>query len=130
MNRRWFKLAFTVAAAVLLPSCGADKRLISIDVEPENVIFEGVGAAVQFKATGHYIHPPISQDITDQVQWSIDVKYLATITSGGLATATSVCGNGNAIATVYSHPGDPPSGTVVTGSAHIAGIDDGTPTCQ
>src|SRR4029077_20425863 len=63
------------------------------------------------------------------VQWRIDVQNLATVTSTGLVTATSVCGSGNVIASVSNAPGNP-SGSVVLGSASIAGSGQGTPTCN
>ncbi|MGC1371863.1 MAG: hypothetical protein WA824_06975 [Candidatus Sulfotelmatobacter sp.] len=97
---------------------------------PNPVVFEGVGATVQFTALGTYIHPPETKDITDQVQWRIDIGYLATINSAGVATATGVCGAGNVVATVYSNPTDPSNGSAIVGTAGISGIDQGTPQCQ
>src|SRR5205807_291088 len=76
-----------------LSSCARNQHLVSIQVVPPGATFEGVGAAIQFKAVGTYIHPPETKDITDQVQWSIDSQNLATVSSTGLVTATSICGS-------------------------------------
>jgi hypothetical protein len=112
-----------------LPSCGRPQQLTSISVQPTSVTFEGVGAQVQMRALGTYEHPAATKDVTNNVAWTIDVKNLATVTSTGLVTATSVCGSGNVIATYNNAPGNP-SGSVVTGSASIAGSGQGTPTCN
>lgn len=133
MNRKWFSIAALVASATLLlslSSCGHNQQLVSIAVTPSPVVFEGVGAQVQFTALGTYIHPPETKDITSQVQWRIDISFLAIINKAGLATATGVCGAGNAIASLYSDPSNASNGSVVVGMAAISGIDQGTAKCQ
>jgi hypothetical protein len=133
MNRKWFSIAVLMIVAISLlsvSSCGHDQKLVSIQVMPNPVVFEGVGAKIQFTALGTYIHPPETKDITNQVQWRIDVSYLATINSSGVAIATSVCGAGNVIASVYSDPSNPSGGSVIFGSAAISGIEQGTSQCQ
>jgi hypothetical protein len=133
MNRKWFSIAALITVAISLlsvSSCGHDQKLVSIQVTPNPVVFEGVGAQIQFTALGTYIHPPETKDITNQVQWRIDVSYLATVNSSGVAIATSVCGAGNVIASVYSDPSNPSSGSVILGSAAISGIEQGTSQCQ
>jgi hypothetical protein len=133
MSRKWLSILALIAAAtffVSLSSCGFNQHLVSIQVTPNPVVFEGIGAQVQFTALGTYIHPPETKDITSQVQWRIDISYLATINSSGLAMATGVCGAGNAIASVYSDPSNPSSGSVVVGTAAISGVDQGTAACQ
>jgi hypothetical protein len=132
MSPKWFGVFALIAAATLLfsaSSCGYNQHLVSIQVTPSPVVFQGVGAQVQFTARGTYIHPPETKDITTQVQWRIDISYLATINSSGVAVATGICGAGNAIATVYNDPSNPSSGSVVVGSAAISGIGQGTPQC-
>lgn len=133
MKRTRFSFAALIGIAVLslsLSSCARNQHLVSIQVQPNPVIFEGVGAQVQFTAIGTYDHPPETKDITDKVQWRIDVDYLATISSSGVATATNTCGAGNAIASVYSDPSNPSGGTIVEGSAAISGVQQGTQACQ
>ena len=133
MSCKWFSILVLVATATLLfseSSCAYNQHLESIQVTPNPVVFQGVGAQVQFTALGTYIHPPETKDITSQVQWRIDISYLATINSSGVAVATSVCGAGNVIATVYSDPSNPTSGSAVVGTAAISGIGQGTLQCQ
>ncbi|HEV7219028.1 MAG: hypothetical protein ACHP8A_08310 [Terriglobales bacterium] len=114
-----------------LLSCGHDQKLESITVQPSGgFVFEAVGARGQFTATGQYIHPPESKDITNQVLWQINVANLATITQTGLVTATNTCGSGQVTATFYSNPKNPAAGSVVVGSANVKGVLDGTPACQ
>jgi Big-like domain-containing protein len=121
-------LSLTLPIA-LMPSCARDQQLTAITVQPNNVTFEGVGAAVQMTALGTYEHPFATKDITNIVQWSVDVKNLATVTNGGLVTAINVCGSGNVIAR-YEHPPGTPSGSVAIGTAAIAGSGQGTTTCN
>jgi hypothetical protein len=133
MIRKLSSLSAIVAVVILtfsLPSCGFNQHLLSIQVSPNPVIFQGIGATVQFTALGTYDHPPETKDITSQVQWTIDIGYLATINSAGVAVATGVCGAGNAIATSYSDPSNPSSGTAVVGRAAISGVDQGLSQCQ
>jgi len=113
----------------LMPSCARDQQLTSITVQPNNTTFQGVGAAVQMTALGTFEHPAATKDVTSQVQWSIDVQHLATVTSSGLVTAINICGSGNVVAKYVNPPGNP-SGSVVVGSAAIAGAGQGTTTCN
>ena len=129
MKRKWLGLVCVCVLVFPVLSCAAGQQLVAVAVTPGSVVFEGVGAQVQFTAIGTYVHPPATKDITDQVTWSIDVKFLATITSTGLATATNVCGSGNVIATAVNVANAPP-GTVMRGTASIAGIDNGKPQCM
>ncbi len=132
MNRMWFGVIALIVCATTLFSlgCGYNQHLVSIQVMPNPVVFEGVGAQVQFTALGTYIHPPQTKDITKEVQWRIDISYLATINSEGVAVATSTCGAGNVIASVYSDPSNPSNGTVAVGTAAISGVDQGTAKCM
>jgi len=117
MVRNWLNLILICAITVLMPSCGASRQLESITLIPASVTFQGIGAQIQFKAIGNYIHPPESKDITTLVQWSSNAPSVATITSTGLATGVNTCGIGQILATSYSNPTQPPSGTVVVATA-------------
>lgn len=127
-----FKLAFVCLIAIMVPSCGHDQQLTSIEVRPSGFVFEGLGAQGQFSAIGTYIHPPEAKDITNQVVWSIDTQNLATVTQTGLVTSTrgDGCGSGNVIASHYSNPSNPSNGSLITGSAFVKGVNDGTSKCQ
>src|SRR6516162_7635381 len=131
MKTRW-RLITVLSLALptaLMPSCARDQQLTSITVQPNNTTFQGVGAAVQMTALGTFEHPAATKDVTSQVQWSIDVQHLATVTSSGLVTAINICGSGNVVAKYVNPPGNP-SGSVVVGSAAIAGAGQGTTTCN
>jgi len=127
MNRKGPSFAGLFAAATVLlalSSCARNQHLVSIQVVPPGATFEGVGAAIQFKAVGTYIHPPETKDITDQVQWSIDSQNLATVSSTGLVTATSICGSGNVTASLNAPP------NFVFGTAFVTGSGLGTAACN
>jgi hypothetical protein len=130
MNQKWFGLIAICAAVLPVLSCATGQQLVSVSVTPNPVIFEGIGAQVQFTAIGTFIRPPSTKNITDQVTWSIDVQHLATITSTGFVTATNICGKGNVIATASAALANAPPGTVMQGMASIQGIDDGTAKCM
>jgi hypothetical protein len=132
MAWKGFKLALVCSIALMVPSCGHDQQLVSIDVQPSEFVFEGLGAQGQFTAIGSYIHPPQTKDITAQVIWKIDIANFATITQTGLVTSTRAdgCGTGNVTATHYSNPSNPSAGTVIIGSATVRGVNDGSSKCQ
>lgn len=129
MTLKWW--GFPVLCVALLPilSCAAGQKMVSLEVRPATVVFEGVGTQVQFSAIGTFIHPPSTKDVSDQVTWSIDVANLATITSTGLATGINICGKGNVIATADATLANAPPGTVMKAEAAISGIDDGKAPC-
>jgi len=128
MNGKSVRLIVLVAMAGILLSfsgCGRNQHLVSIAVVPPGpVTFQGVGAAIQFKAIGTYIHPPETKDITNQVRWSIDSQNLATVSSTGFVTATSVCGSGNVMASLNAPP------NFVFGTAFVTGNGIGTAACN
>ena len=83
--------ATITAAAAGTPGATATlnvvNQLVSIDVTPKNQTVP-VGQMQQYTATGTYnTGPPV--DITSQVTWSATPSSIATITTGGLATAVS-----------------------------------------
>src|SRR6266404_2266254 len=69
-----------VGLLVALSSCAHDQQLVSIAIVPTEEtfgdattpVFLDAGASVQLRATGTYIHPPVTKDITAQVQWGSD----------------------------------------------------------
>lgn len=127
MNRKWLSIAALIALASLflsLSSCGFNQHLTSIRVSPPGATFQAVGSQIQFTAIGTYIHPPETKDITSQVQWSIDSQNLATVTSSGFVTSTSICGSGNLTASLNAPP------NFVSGSAFLTGAGIGTLACN
>jgi hypothetical protein len=114
-------------------SCGHDQELQSIEVQPANETFGATnipvnlnaGLSVQLRALGHYIHPPVTKDITSQVTWASSDSQMITVNSAGLITATgNVCGTGTVISatvqTNHSTSGQSSSGAIVTGNMNAS----------
>jgi hypothetical protein len=116
-------LSGVVLLAMVLPSCGHDRQLVSIAVTPTGANIGGTGITVQFTAVGTYIHPPQTRDITSQVIWKSDAPQVidfVTPGSPGLATSGAFCGTNIGIsAVVYSNPANPPGGTAVIGRSTV-----------
>ena len=101
-------LGFFVAAL----SCAHDQQLVSISVEPGTETFGAsnipvpadAGLSVQLKAFGHYIHPPVTKDVTDQVVWMSNSPQIATVDSTGmLSAAGDACGGALVFASITNN---------------------------
>src|ERR1700694_3516462 len=104
MYRKWFSIAALVASATLslsVASCGHSQQLVSLAIQPaietfgaSNIpVIANAGSAVQLRALGTYIHPPVTKDITNQVTWASNDTQMFTVSSTGLLTATGFfCG--------------------------------------
>jgi len=126
--------ALVVVGAVLsLPSCGNDKKLVNIAVQPALATYGTPQAGlIQFSAIGTYIHPPSTVDITTKVTWSTDVPELLTLNVDGVAGAVEPsggggCGIADLIATAREGTGG--SGNIVIGSASLTVKDPTNPLC-
>jgi len=110
MKRSYIGLAMgllvVVAAFLAFPSCGFDRKLVSITINPPGASIVGPGVVVNFQAIGNYIHPPDSRDITTSVVWTSAAPQVIDIVSNtGVATSGAVCGTNITItATWYSNP--------------------------
>lgn len=114
--------------AVSLVSCGHEQQLTSISIQPETETFGApdipvaldAGLSVQLRATGSYIHPPVTKDITNQVVWaSSDVQMVTVDSTGMLTAAGQTCGTTLVTATVttnHSTGNIDSSGAIVTGT--------------
>jgi hypothetical protein len=98
MKRSFIGLAMgalmAVGAALSLPSCGHDQKVVSVTITPTTSTFLEPGftppppnPTQQYTATATYIHPPATKDVTSQATWKID-NGVATLVSPGLFTAT------------------------------------------
>lgn len=118
----------TLGLLLAMLSCAHDQQLESIEVQPNNITFGATnipvsadrGLAVQLRALGHYIHPPVTKDITSQVTWGSSDIQMMTVNSTGLLTATGdVCGTNTILSatlqTNSSVGGRGSSGAIVTG---------------
>lgn len=93
-----------VGAALSLPSCGHDQKLVSLQIMPQTFTFltPDTTAREQFTAIGTYIHPPATKDITNQANWTIDFAGVVDMNSQGLASphGNGGCGGVDVTATV------------------------------
>src|SRR5260370_35015049 len=65
--------AVVVVGAVLsLSSCGHDQKLVSLTIQPNTFTFLTQSGTEQYTATGTYIHPPVTKDVTSQATWKVD----------------------------------------------------------
>lgn len=117
MKRRYVGLAMgaviAVGMALSLPSCGHDQKLVSIALTPQTATYPSPGSgAVDFAASGTYIHPPETRDITAQVTWSTDVTELLTFKYLAGTGETVAPNNGNCgIANVWASAPEGTGGT-------------------
>lgn len=120
-------LAFFMAAL----SCAHDQQLVSIEIQPGTETFGAsnipvpadAGLSVQLKAFGHFIHPPVTKDITDQVIWFSNDDQIATVSPSGMLTAAGdACGGGLVFASVtnnFSAGNRPSKGAEVKSSMNV-----------
>jgi hypothetical protein len=121
MNHRYFGLALgaliIVGAALALPSCGHDQKLVSIQVSPSSFtfLFPDPKATEQYTALATYIHPPATKDVTSQATWASD-NGIVTVTGGLVSPAnTTGCGGSTISATMPEGTGG--SSNIVRGFA-------------
>src|SRR5258708_8830673 len=105
--------SFSVVCLLLASlSCARDQELISMTIQPTSETFgaadipviANAGSAVQLRALGTYIHPPVTKDITNQVTWASNDTQMFTVSSAALLTATGfVCGGSLVSATLTTN---------------------------
>ena len=137
MKRKYFGLAIggliAVGAALSLPSCGHDQKLVSIAVQPTSYTFlQNVkGSTATYKAYGTYIHPPEQKDISTEVTWYADVPGVAMIasgaTDGGTVTTQGACGISDISATAAEGTGG--AQNIVVGYGSVTVNDPTNPLC-
>jgi hypothetical protein len=130
MNRKMLSFAALISTAISLlsvSSCGHDRELVSISIQPATETFgasnipvsDDAGLNVQLRALGTYIHPVVTDDITDQVVWASNDTQMVTVNSTGLLSAVGdSCGSSLVSATVTTNNsagGLHSSGAIVTG---------------
>lgn len=93
-------------------SCARDQQLVSIEIQPAKEDFGAsnipvaadAGLSVQLRALGHYIHPPVTKDITNEVVWGSNDPQMVIVNSTGLLTAVGgSCGSSLVSATVNTN---------------------------
>jgi hypothetical protein len=125
MKRSYVGLAMSalvmVAALLAFPSCGFERRLVSITINPPGATIVGPNLTVHFQALGNYIHPPDQHDITDSVVWTSAAPEVVSFLPNepGVAQSGTACGTNITItATSYSNP-QTHTGAVVVGTATV-----------
>ncbi|MFZ3210677.1 MAG: hypothetical protein WA188_04115 [Terriglobales bacterium] len=116
-----------MAVVLLYPlGCGHPTTMVALTVTPIEAGVVGVagGGQVQFVATGQFVHPSETRDVTNQVAWSSLVTQVVTVNQQGLATSGTTCGVSQIIATA-SEPliGRVGPGAIVTGTATFTVAD-------
>jgi len=114
---------FVFLSLVASLSCGQDHKLVAITVKPDGFTFSNAagGETVQYTATGEFVHPPETRDITLQVVWSSPTPDVIAVNAKGLGTVAGVaCGTNIPVtATASTNLRLPPSGNIVIGSATV-----------
>jgi hypothetical protein len=136
MKRSYIGLALSalvmVGAVLSLPSCGNQKKLVSLQVQPGLATYPSPdSSSVDFSAIGTFIHPPSTQNLTTTVTWSTDVPDLLTLNSGGVAGAVAPSGVGCGIAQVIAtaKEGTGGSANILIGFATVTVQDITDPRC-
>ena len=119
MSWKAFKVTMICSAAILLPCCGSNQRLVAINVTPATIIFGSSDPSLnaQLTATGVYTHPPANKDITTQVTWTSSVAGVAVVNNAGkISPAGADCGVTNITASLQTND---PTGNVVSGTMAV-----------
>ena len=132
MKRSYIGLALgalvAVGAALSLPSCGHDRKLVSLTVQPSaGFIFSqaAAGATGQFTATASYIHPPATKDVTSQATWAVDDDVVGI--NAGVVTTNGNCGTANVSATMPEGTGG--ASNIVIGYSFVTVNNPAVATC-
>jgi hypothetical protein len=124
-----FALSALVAlgVALSLPSCGHDQKLVSIAITPQAFTFLTQAGTEQYTATGTYIHPPATKDVTAQATWKVDDGIVHM--NAGLAAPDPMlgCGGGTISATLPEGTGG--AGNIMTGYATVTVDNPADPLC-
>ena len=119
-----------VAAALSLPSCGHDQKLVSIQIQPQTFTFltPSTSAQEQFTAIGTFIHPPATIDITKQATWTVDFANVVTMNQGLVSPyGQGGCGGVDIMATAPEGTGG--AGNIVVATATAIVDDPSNPLC-
>jgi hypothetical protein len=125
----WLALGTLVAvgAALSLPSCGHDRKLTGLTIQPQSFTFLAPSGSEQYHAYATYIHPPSTVDVTSQATWAVD-DNVVTI-SDGVATpnASLGCGGGTISATLPQGTAD--ASNIEVGYATVTVDNPSNPLC-
>jgi hypothetical protein len=133
MKRSYIGLALgalvAVGAMLSLPSCGHDQKLVSLSITPASPGFTfsvpTAGATGQYTATGTYIHPPATKDVTSQATWAVNDNVVSM--NAGLVTTNGSCGSADVSATMPEGTGG--ASNIVIGYSFVTVEDKTNPNC-
>ncbi len=117
-----------VGAVLSLPSCGFNKKLVNITIQPTAFTFGAPDptSTEQYTAIGSYIHPPSTQDVTSRATWKVD-DGIVTINAGLASPTGTICGGGTISASLPEGTGG--SSNIVIGYATVTVNDPTNPLC-
>jgi hypothetical protein len=133
MRRRYVGLAIALlmvmGAALSLPSCGHDQKLVSLQVQPSTFTFLTPDplATEQYTATATYIHPPETRDVTGQATWAVDDGVVSFGAPGLVSPVVGACGGGTISAKMPEGTGG--SQNIVLAYATVTVDDPTNPLC-
>lgn len=118
-----------MGAALSLPGCGHDQKLVSIQIAPSSYTFlvANAGQTEQLTATGTFIHPPANKPLTGIATWKVD-NGLVTANAGLITTIGNGACGGAIISASYPE-GTGGSNNIVTGYATVTVDDPTNPIC-
>jgi hypothetical protein len=121
MKRSYIGLALgalvAVGAALSLPSCGFNKRLVSLQIQPQTFTFLTQAGTEQYTAIGTYIHPPSTQDVTSRATWKVDDGIVHI--NAGLVSPDPLLGCGGGTISASLPEGTGGSSNIVIGYATV-----------
>ena len=120
--------ALIVAGAVLsLSSCGHDQKLVSLIIQPNTFTFLTQSGTEQYTATGTYIHPPVTKDVTSQATWKVDDGVVHM--NAGLVSPDPMLGCGGGTISASLPEGTGGAGNIVIGYATVTVDNPSDPLC-
>ena len=129
MNPRWSRIALSATlalTAISFLSCGTDRKLAQITIQPATATFldPSPNNVIVYTALGQFIHPPQTKDITSQVTWKTDTPGLLVISGGQVSPfGGGACGIGDISASMLDH------GNLVIAYATATVNDASNPIC-
>ena len=131
MKRSYIGLALgvliTVGAVLSLPSCGHDQKLVSVTIQPATFTFLTQVGTEQFTATGTYIHPPATKDVTSQATWKVDDGIVHMNAGAASPDPKLGCGGGTISASLPEGTGG--AKNIITGYATVTVDNPSDPLC-
>jgi hypothetical protein len=131
MKRRYIGLAIgalvMVAAVLSFPSCGHDQKLVSITIQPTTFTFLTQAGKEQYTATGTYIHPPSTKDVTSQATWKVDDGVVHM--NAGLVSPDPLLGCGGGTISASLPEGTGGSSNIMIGYATVTVDNPSDPLC-